>query len=1328
MSYYKKKKVFRPRQRTNDEMQAEHSSERAKEEAKSLAQRLEKERRAKQMEAEQQQKLKRELEEIERRQAEIKQKEECARKYFADKEQHWKHRLKLREQNLAKSKSKSSSAKKSKNLETKIKKIQGFLKKTKQFEKHCKNVEALIKEMNKLKLGPYIDEIVKDLTNSAVTEQEDIEKLLFLASALHQRFEQKFTKPFKEQILDAFRPKLDLNDSNVRKKQVVNLMILIEMQYLGLLKGGNTLIELIKHVLKTEKKHKEKLHEKIKELSSKHSEASKEEDNDGEDKDNNYKMEDTKNKNEITSLIYEYDDIMIHSLELVLTFLKYANEECLGSVSAALRVHYEALGKEVEPQFHDILSEKQREQLMELVVSYYNKISDKYLELDLKLRKQVKLNKTILIERGSISDARQEITDKLRNVVSSLKHNIDSFCLHLHCVQRPVPLPFDDELELKIDGKDVTLTDAQNASFFDDEVSRSFYESLPHLKENIPGSLLQGDVIKNFDKIKNAESNNPRQHGDDDDDGDDDNENEIDNVDLNEMPKYLINNDDIMDDTLNIENVDFDEVASEEAENGGAESEKAGNQKGGDIKSMKQLMAALQCMGSRKETEHIAERFCYLNSKNNRKYLALYLSQIKSDQITRLPFYARFIAILNLCDINIGDRVCLSIEKEFYRLFFSQNKKWLMDAKMSNLSFIAELTKFSLFPFNSVFAILEKLSKKFNNESIELISFFMYQCGRFLYKNPLTHFRLNKVLKYLRRRQIQTNLDPFLKQHILNAIYACKPSETAASQKYQELSAWQQYVEHLLYYRLNHGNKQSVLRKLRKLDWKDQAVKAFVVERLFTLHYLNFNKIGCVAAIIQGLNCYHAISTTIVDNVCEEIRIGLEEEDFTQEQRRLAYVKFLGELYTYKAVNSQVIMDTLYLFITYNVDVEQPMTSASPTDDDDAIIHFRICLCCMLLETCGKYLRKGRLKARCDRFLLYFQRFIALHLPTPFPIEWWVNDVFKYIAPNLKRLHDLHEILEKIQQIEEASASHKDALSILDDDEEDDGDDEDVEEDDEDAQDPQQGQEDDDDDEEDEDDFEDDEESEDDTADVNSYHRKKKLTKQDQEFIDEYEAMMEQYRAPTTKKTSIHNLKHASVLAVSVPKISERPSPQQEQEQEEEEEEVEDEEYSPDEQPDDTVQFRLLTKKGASSNKVKVGLLKIPKHVIDAMKEKQKQESKYEDQIKSVTLQHLQTYEHEQAQEVESDDLDAQDAYDVDYDYYDMIDTNNNVISSTSKAKPKYNKSKAKEQSVSAKRKYKQGLKQVQLQKVEDEREKQKTQRDEKRKKQTKMVEAAFDV
>ncbi len=122
------------------------------------------------------------------------------------------------------------------------------------------------------------------------------------------------------------------------------------------------------------------------------------------------------------------------------------------------------------------------------------------------------------------------------------------------------------------------------------------------------------------------------------------------------------------------------------------------------------------------------------------------------------------------------------------------------------------------------------------------------------------------------------------------------------AQKQSELTPLQQYIEYLLYNKLNQDNKAFVLKKLRKLPWDNDEIRQFVLGSLYNLCEMSVEKISCIAATIGGLNCYYSISCNIVDAVCEEIRIGLDrennygdiEEDFMQEQRRLVYVKFLG--------------------------------------------------------------------------------------------------------------------------------------------------------------------------------------------------------------------------------------------------------------------------------------------------------------------------------------------------------------------------------------------------------------------------------------------------
>ena len=259
-------------------------------------------------------------------------------------------------------------------------------------------------------------------------------------------------------------------------------------------------------------------------------------------------------------------------------------------------------------------------------------------------------------------------------------------------------------------------------------------------------------------------------------------------------------------------------------------------------------------------------------------------------------------------------------------------------------------------------------------------------------------------------------------------------------------------------------------------------------------------KIDCVAALTQGLHVVHNVGVRMVDDVCEEIRLGLEEEDFTQDQRRLAYVKFLGELYTYQVIGSQVVFDTLYLFITYgltddesefylqnqnqgqagdekNSDNNNSESNNKPNPNwlSRSDIHWKYCfraqLCCELLQTCGVYLRSGKLRSRCDRFLLYFQRFIILHSPLPLDIQWWVDDVMEYVAPDIEKHTALESVLNAITVLErkelESDKVHRDALvAISDENKEDDNEDDDLDDIDDDDE-----EEDDDDEEEDEDDI-----------------------------------------------------------------------------------------------------------------------------------------------------------------------------------------------------------------------------------------------------------------
>lgn len=81
---------------------------------------------------------------------------------------------------------------------------------------------------------------------------------------------------------------------------------------------------------------------------------------------------------------------------------------------------------------------------------------------------------------------------------------------------------------------------------------------------------------------------------------------------------------------------------------------------------------------------------------------------------------------------------------------------------------------------------------------------------------------------------------------------------------------------------------------------------------------VKYSNIHLLAVLLGSLYRYHQeFVITVIDNILEQITIGLEQNDFQFNQRRIAEVKYLGELYNYKTVDSPVIFDTLFRIVTF---------------------------------------------------------------------------------------------------------------------------------------------------------------------------------------------------------------------------------------------------------------------------------------------------------------------------------------------------------------------------------------------------------------------------
>lgn len=183
-----------------------------------------------------------------------------------------------------------------------------------------------------------------------------------------------------------------------------------------------------------------------------------------------------------------------------------------------------------------------------------------------------------------------------------------------------------------------------------------------------------------------------------------------------------------------------------------------------------------------------------------------------------------------------------------------------------------------------------------------------------------------------------------------------------------------------------------------------------ILEKIFSKPgKVKFGNIHLLAILASALYRYHQdFVIGVIDNVLEQITLGLEQNDFKFNQRRIADVRYLGELYNYKLVDSSVIFDMLYRLVAFGHEGGTPTPGkVNPLDQPDDF--FRIRLACTILETCGVCFDRGNARKKLDFFLTFFQYYIRTKDSLPMDIDFIIQETFALVRPQWKLVADLNE-------------------------------------------------------------------------------------------------------------------------------------------------------------------------------------------------------------------------------------------------------------------------------------------------------------------------------
>ncbi|PNP47222.1 hypothetical protein TGAMA5MH_01037 [Trichoderma gamsii] len=425
------------------------------------------------------------------------------------------------------------------------------------------------------------------------------------------------------------------------------------------------------------------------------------------------------------------------------------------------------------------------------------------------------------------------------------------------------------------------------------------------------------------------------------------------------------------------------------------------------------ILARLPDLTNKEIIDQTAIDFCFLNSKASRNRLVKALTEVPKGRSDLLPSWARLVATLGRYMPDVPKGLVDYLDAEFRSLQRRKEKDFLGQVRLSNIRYLAELTKFGVVPEHVVFHCLKVSLDDFSRMNIEILCNLIENCGRYLLRNPETAPRMASFLETLQRKKSVQHIGQPERMLIDNAVYHVDPPERPAIEQ-KERTPMELFIRKLIYGDMTKRNYSKILKQIRRLHWEETEVVA-ILEKVFSKPgKVKYGNIHLLAILLSALYRHHPhFVVKVIDNVLESISFGLEQNDFRFSQRRVAEVKYLGELYNYRMLEHPVIFDTMYKIVLFGYNGPPVIGKYNPFDLVDD--HFRIRLISIMLETCGMFFNRGAAGKKLDYFLSFFQYYVHTKYPLPLDIEFLVLDTFALTRPQWKFVEDIEEATKAFQ-------------------------------------------------------------------------------------------------------------------------------------------------------------------------------------------------------------------------------------------------------------------------------------------------------------------------
>lgn len=664
-------------------------------------------------------------------------------------------------------------------------------------------------------------------------------------------------------------------------------------------------------------------------------------------------------------------DLQEHNnINIILSFCKFCGDDYAGLIPKEIQELGEKYNVEI-PKSNMLSSDKQKNVRL-LLKEYYISLCNHVKRMHSDLEYTEKQNEKILQTKGELRPERKAKNEMMNVTYQKLYTSAITFA---DILNEPVMVlkeekknsSTEDLTDTELDVIGITAP-TELTSLWEDDETQKFYEEFPNLSNYIP------DKNKKLDEPEEIESES-------------------------NTKKSLSDIKDAVD--IEVSNIGTKVV-------------------------FESFVEQLPKCVNREMIDNLAIEFLiYLNTKNNRKKLVKVLFNVPRTRVDLLPFYTRLVAILNPLMPEVALELC-SLLKSDFKYNVKKKDQINIETKLKVVRYIGEMVKFNLMAKSEALHCFKMLLNDFTHHHIEMGCALLETAGRFLYRSPDSHHRTKIYVEQMMRVKSISPLRPVYVTMIENAYYFVNPTDSPAIMKKQR-PILHEFIRHLLYNELKDAPEKEnmILTLLKQMDWENLTEKTYLIKCLTEAWNVTYPMISDLACLVAAFVDYDdSIGTRVVDGVMEDIRVGLETNLVKFNQRRIAMIKYFGELYNYRLIESNDIFKVLYSLVSFGVVYDPDFYSSFDPPQN----LFRLRLIHVLLDTCGEFFNRGPGKLKLDCFILYFQYYFWLKkssttwdTQTPFPVtmDYLVTDILKKLRPNFKMKNCFLEAQKIVIQLQE---------------------------------------------------------------------------------------------------------------------------------------------------------------------------------------------------------------------------------------------------------------------------------------------------------------------